>query len=103
MSGNSFLDAFMPTLPLWFIAFSTAVAVALITRAWVRRWNAERREIEAERHRIEHPGKVLATARDALAAVISDPLTGDSTREQALAAYDAVTGAITSNNRKSIQ
>lgn len=48
----------------------------------------------ARRHAVENPRKVLAVARDALAAVISDPGTGDSNRSQALAAYEAVSGAI---------
>jgi hypothetical protein len=87
MGGSSFLNSFMPTLPWWFlVAFLCALATwAAVSR--VRLWNAQR-------YRIEHSRKVLSDARDALASVISDPLAEELTRKQALAAYEAVTGAI---------
>lgn len=88
MDGNSFLNAFMPTLPWWFLVITLVIlatwAVVNRTRLWT-----------ARRHQAEHPGKALASARDALASVISDPLAEDSTRKQAVDAYAAVTEAIT--------
>jgi hypothetical protein len=95
MDGNSFLNAFMPTLPWWFLATGLLTAWAFLARAWIRRWNAQRRQVE-------NPGKALAIARDALATVISDPLAGEETRKQAVDAYDAVTVATTSS-RKTIR
>ena len=86
--GNSFLDAFMPTLPWWFLVVTIVSLAACATVNRVRLWKAQKRQVE-------HPGKALARARDALAAVISDPLARDETRKQAVDAYEAVTEAIT--------
>lgn len=87
MQGSSFLNAFMPVLPWLILVIGLLIAWTFVTVAWVRRFNAQR-------HRIEHSRKILAGARDALASVISDPLAGESTRKQAVDAYEAVTEAI---------
>lgn len=89
MQGSSFLNAFMPTLPWWFLALALTALCAWAAVSRVRLWNAQR-------HRIEHSRKVLASARDALAIVISDPLAGEITRKQAVDAYEAVTEAVKS-------
>ena len=88
MQGNSFLNAFMPTLPWWFLVVTLTALAVWAARAWVRQLNAQR-------HCAERPGRALARARDALASVISDPLARDETRRQAVDAYEAVTEAIT--------
>lgn len=81
----------MPTLPWWFLVLALTALGTWATVSRVKLWNAQRR-------RIEHSGKVLAGARDALASTISDPLAEESTRKQAVDAYEAVTKAI---NRES--
>ncbi len=85
--GNSFLNAFMPTLPWWFLVVGLLTACGAVTRAWVRRLNAQRR-------RAERPRKALSCARDALARVIADPLVGNETHNQAVDAYEAVTESL---------
>lgn len=91
MQGSSFLNSFMPVLPWLILVIGLLIAWTFVTVAWVRRFNAQR-------HQIEHSRKILTGARDALASVISDPLAEESTRKQAVDAYEAVTEAI---NRKS--
>ena len=88
MTSNSFLNAFMPTLPWWFlvVAIVGLAAWAVVNR--VRLWRAQR-------HQVERPGDALASARDALAIAISDPLAREETRKQAVDAYAAVTEALT--------
>ena len=88
MEGSSFLNSFMPTLPWWFLAVTLSAAATWAAVNRTRLWTARR-------HQVENPGKALASARDALASVISDPLAEDSTRKQAVDAYEAVTEAIT--------
>jgi hypothetical protein len=91
MQGSSFLNSFMPTLPWWFLVLVLTVLATWATVSRVKLWNAQR-------HRIEHSRKILTGARDALASTISDPLAEESTRKQAIDAYEAVTEAI---NRES--
>ncbi len=85
--GNSFLNAFMPEVPWLMLVIGLLVAWAFIARAWVRRWDAQRR-------RAERPRKALSCARDALARVIADPLVGNDTHNQAVDAYEAVTESL---------
>jgi hypothetical protein len=88
MGGNSFLNAFMPTLPWWFLCLVLLALCTWLAGTLVKMMNARR-------HQAERPVKALRQARDALAAVISDPFTGHTARDQAVAAYQAVTEALT--------
>lgn len=84
---SSFLNAFMPALPWWFLVVALVSLATWATVNRVRLWQAQQR-------RAERPNKALAEARDALASVISDPLARDETRKQALSAYDCVADAL---------
>jgi hypothetical protein len=88
MGGSSFLNAFMPTLPWWFLVLALASLAAWATVTRVRLWHAQ--QLQAER-----PARALRQARDGLAAANSDPGLGDVNRDQVLAAYDAVKTALT--------
>ncbi len=89
---GSFLDVTAPPLMLLaFLAFLSYLGVRLgLSRA--RLW-------DARRHRIEGVRTVLGRARDGLACAVSDPGAGDSTRSQALAAYEAVCEAISKESK----
>lgn len=52
MEGSSFLNAFMPIVPLLFLFTGLLVAWAFLVRAWVRRFNAQRRKADAEREQV---------------------------------------------------
>lgn len=87
MAGSSFLNAFMPTLPWWFLVITLTGLASWATAARVRLWKAQQR-------RAERPVKALSQAKDALAAVISDSAVFGAARDQALSAYDSVSDAL---------
>lgn len=91
MSGNNFLNSFMPTLPWWFLVIVLASLATWATVSRVRLWNAQRR-------RIEHPGKVLRQVKNVLATVISDAAVFGEARDQALSAYESVADALKKEN-----
>jgi hypothetical protein len=92
VSGNSFLNAFMPVLPWLILVIGLLVAWVFLVIAWIRRWNAQR-------HQVERPGKALSQAKDALATVISDPAVFGDARNQALSAYASVADALKQTKR----
>jgi hypothetical protein len=87
MTGSSFLNAFMPTLPWWFLVLVLAVGTTWLTVRLVRLMAAKQRAVE-------RPVKALQQAKDALATVISDPAVFGAARDQALSAYESVAGAL---------
>lgn len=86
MSSN-FLNAFMPTLPWWFLGITLASLGLWLVMTAVRLMTAERR-------RVERPGNALRQAKDALATVIADPGVFGEARSQALSAYETVADAL---------
>ncbi len=80
---ESFLNAFMPTLPWWFLVTGLLTVWVFVARAWIRLWNARRQQIE-------RPARALRQAKDALATVISDEAVFGDARNQALSAYELV-------------
>ena len=87
MTGNSFLNAFMPTLPWWFLV---SVLVALSTWATYRFTRA----CIAQQRAAERPREALQQAKDALARVIADDAVFGDARSQALSAYESVGDAL---------
>jgi len=75
-----FVSVMLPSLTVATVWLG--IIAFLVTRK-IRSYNAERRAVMAQR-------RALRLAQDALAAVISDSLTADSIREQALPAYEAL-------------
>lgn len=84
---SSFLNAFMPTLPWWFLVLVLAVGITWLTVRFVRL-------MTAAQHRIENPRFALRKAKNALATVISDPAVFGDARNQALSAYESVADAL---------
>jgi hypothetical protein len=80
---NNFLDAFMPTLPWWFLVLGFLALVTWGVVTWIRLAGALR-------HRIEAQGKAWREARDVLAEIAIDPDVSAETREKALSAYSVV-------------
>jgi hypothetical protein len=75
-----------PLLFLAFLAALVALAVWLaVTR--LRLWHTQQQRLLA-------PRKALSSARDALAAVITDPAVFGDARDKALAAYNEVSEAL---------
>lgn len=87
MTDCSFLNAFMPTLPWWFLAVVISGLAGWAVTARVRLWNAQR-------CRVERPVRALQQAKDALARVIADDAVFGEARSQALSAYESVGDAL---------
>jgi hypothetical protein len=85
---NNFLDVVLPPLMLL-----GAVAVLTVAGIWLT--VGKLRLYAAKRRRIDGARTALQSARDGLAAAISDPGLGDANRNQVVTAYDAVTTALT--------
>jgi hypothetical protein len=84
---NSFLNAFMPTLPWWFLVLAVTALGTWAVTVRTRLWNARR-------HQAERPAKALRQAKDVLATVISSGTFFGDARNQALSAYESVTDAL---------
>ena len=84
---SSFLNAFMPTLPWWFLALTMTGLAAWAVTVRTRLWNAQR-------HRVQRPAKALRQAKDVLATVISSGVFFGDARDQALSAYESVADAL---------
>lgn len=86
--SNSFLNAFMPTLPWWFLALGLVGSAVWLSACRIRLW-------AVRKHKVERPRQALSRARDALATVIADPAVFGTARDQAVSAYEQVTAALT--------
>lgn len=75
-----FISVMLPSL---LVATAWMGVIAFWITRRIRAYQAERRRIQAQR-------QALRQAQDALATAISDSLTPDSVREQALPAYEAL-------------
>lgn len=88
---QSFLDVVLPPFLLaafgLFVCAVTTVAAVARMRLWA-----------ARRSRITGVRAALSGARDALAAVISDPGIGADARDRAVTAYEAAVTALTKEN-----
>lgn len=99
---GSFLDVVLPPLLLLALVAGLLAVAVFVAAGRLRLWASRRRAADCIVEKVLDRGaaahRALASARDALATVISDPGLSGDTRDQALTAYQAVTTAITKEN-----